>query len=147
MRKYIMFLAEVSNSEGWQDRKLSHTQALTDILAEYWDSSDQPLPEPGYRPTEYVRVDDCVDPRFPTASTHYRPGDWEVVRVHTYTPDIPVPYGAVFDVIALCYCRYAPIDAPMQPTPTIQVTLDSFGGDQDAYDDWLHSEADQYSKV
>ena len=38
MHKYIIFQAE-PNAEGWENRKLEHTQALTRMLAERWDSS------------------------------------------------------------------------------------------------------------
>jgi len=84
MRKYMIFRAQ-KREPGWEKRKLKHTQGLTRILAEHFDSSDRPIPEPGYRPTELVQ-----DPNQSGESTHYRPGDWEVVRVETYTPDRPM---------------------------------------------------------
>jgi hypothetical protein len=147
MRRYIIFQAETGDAEGWEERKLEHTQALTDILAEYWDSSNQPIPEPGYRPLEFIRVDGLHDPKRHGHSTHYRPSDWEVVRVETYTPDIPTP-ASTFDEIVLCYCQYSPIDAPLKPMPERQVSLDSFGGDEEAYQRWLESEqGKQYAEM
>jgi hypothetical protein len=136
MQKYIIFRAE-KRQPGWEDRKLQHTQGLTKILAEYFDSSDEPIPEVGYRPTDFVRVEECVDPLHPLASTHYRKGDWEVVRVETFTPDIPV---SEFDTIVICYCEYNPIDAPLKPIPERQTSLDSFGGNKDQYRQWLEQE-------
>ncbi|MEA5549375.1 hypothetical protein VB713_00010 [Anabaena cylindrica UHCC 0172] len=73
--------------------------------------------------------------QYPEAKTHYRLSDWEVTSVETYTPDIPVGMG--FDMIVICYCKYAPINAPLQPMPERQVSLDSFNGDQSAYSQWL----------
>ncbi|MBW4621529.1 MAG: hypothetical protein KME17_19480 [Cyanosarcina radialis HA8281-LM2] len=60
MRKYIIFRSE-KREPGWKERKLQHTQGLTRILAEHFDSSDRPVPEPGYRPTEFIRVDALHD--------------------------------------------------------------------------------------
>ncbi|WP_158234317.1 hypothetical protein [Limnothrix sp. PR1529] len=42
--------------------------SLTDILAEYYDASQRPLPQPGYRLRDYVRVESAIDPQFPTTS-------------------------------------------------------------------------------
>jgi hypothetical protein len=133
MRKWIIFRAE-KRQPGWENRKLAHTGSLTKTLAEYLDCSDQGLPEPGYRPTEYIRVEQFVDPAYPGASTHYRAGDWEVTRVETYTPDVPT---GEFDIIAVCYCKYNPINTSLKPMPERQVSLDSFGGDNEAYEHWL----------
>jgi len=55
MRKYMIFRAQ-KREPGWEKRKLEHTQGLTRILTEHFDSSDRPIPEPGYRPTEFVAV-------------------------------------------------------------------------------------------
>lgn len=133
MRKYIIFRAE-KREPGWKERKLQHTQGLTRILAEQFDSSERPLPEPGYRPPEFVRVDALHDPNHHGTSTHYRAGDWEVTRVETYTPELPM---GEFDMIVICYCQYSPIDADLKSMPQRQVSLDSFGGDQAAYEQWL----------
>lgn len=136
MHKYIIFRAE-KRQPGWKERKLQHTQGLTRILAEYFDSSDEPIPEPGYRPLEFIRVDALHDPGKHAYSTHYRTGDWEVSRVETYTPDIPM---GDFDMVVICYCKYNPIDAPLKPMPDRQVSIASFGGDKAAYEQWLESQ-------
>ncbi|XGV86392.1 MAG: hypothetical protein ACAF42_12575 [Limnothrix sp. BL-A-16] len=44
--------------------------SLTDILAEYCDASQRPLPQPGYRLRDYVRVESAINPQFPAASNH-----------------------------------------------------------------------------
>ncbi|MEB3281296.1 MAG: hypothetical protein VKK42_20470 [Lyngbya sp.] len=137
MRKYIIFRAE-KRQPGWKERKLEHTQGLTRILTEHFDSSDQPIPEPGYRPTEFIRVDAFHNPSENGYSTHYREGDWEVTRVETYTPDIPI--NTDFDMIVICYCKYNPINAPLKPMPERQVSIDSFGGNKEAYEKWLASQ-------
>ena len=50
MRKYIIIKAQSMSAEGWENRMLAHTRAITDILWEYYDSSEEPLPQPGNRP-------------------------------------------------------------------------------------------------
>lgn len=137
MRKYIIFQAEKKDKTDWRNRKLQHTQALTWILAEHWDSSDKPIPKPGDRPLEFIRVDSLHNPQEHGYSTHYRKGDWEVTRVETYTPEFPT---SGFDMIVLCYCKYSPINAPLKPMPERQVSVDSFGGDEAAYQQWLESQ-------
>lgn len=136
MHQYIIFQAE-KRQRGWKERKLQHTQALTWILAEHWNSSDAPLPEPGYRPTEFIRVDALHDPKEHGYSTHYRKGDWEVVRVETYTRGLPT---SEYDRVVICYCKYSPINATLHPMPQRQVSVDSFGGDEAAYQQWLESQ-------
>ena len=137
MRKYIVFQAERKDKTDWRNRKLQHTQALTWILAEHWDSSDKPIPEPGYRPSEFIRVDTLHNLEEHGYSTHYRTGDWEVKRVETYTPDVPM---GEFDMVVICYCKYNPINAPLKPMPERQVSIDSFGGDKEAYEQWLEAQ-------
>jgi hypothetical protein len=137
MRKYIIFQAEKKDKTDWRNRKLQHTQALTWILAEHWDSSDKPIPEPGYRPTEFIRVDALHNPEEHGYSTHYRTGDWEVTRVETYTPDMPM---GEYDMVVICHCKYNPINAPLKPMPERQVSVNSFGGDKEAYGQWLESQ-------
>lgn len=128
MQKYIIFQTDPS-AEGWQDRKLQHTQALTRILAEHWDSSDKPIPEPGYRPLEFVRLEEFRDRQAPLASTHYSSGDWEVTRVETYPADLP---GATFDLIVICHCQYAPKQAPLKLMPERKITSDSYEENSEA---------------
>ncbi|HEY9634714.1 MAG TPA: hypothetical protein V6D14_15030 [Coleofasciculaceae cyanobacterium] len=118
-RKYIIFRADWSEEQGVEDRILAHTEAITDILAEHFDSSNSPLPEPGYRLREYHRIEQFVDSRFPGASTHSRVGDWEVVRVEKYTTELPT---TEFEAVVICYCQYSPVTTPLEPLPKIQVS-------------------------
>ena len=136
MSKYIIFQAE-PDAAGWENRKLEHTQVLTRILAEHWDYSDKPIPVPGYRPTEFIRRDALHGSQEQSGSTHYRKGDWEVSRVESYTPELPM---GKYDEIVICYCQYSPIDAPLKSMPERQISVDSFGGDVAAYERWLESQ-------
>ncbi|HBL13840.1 MAG TPA: hypothetical protein DD379_21075 [Cyanobacteria bacterium UBA11162] len=138
MRKWIVFKA-TEDEYGWEDRKFAHSNSLTSILTEHFDSSDDNLPEIGYRPPEFVRIDQSVDPQFPSAKTHYRQGDWEVTRIETYEHEVGRPY-AEYDKVVICYCKYNPINAPLKPMPECQVSVDSFGGDEEAYKQWLVQE-------
>jgi hypothetical protein len=141
MRKWIIFRAE-KRQPGWEDRKYAHTGSLTKVLCEHFDCSDQAIPEPGYRPKEFVPVEQFADANYPEASTHYRVGDWEVSRVETYTPDVPM---GEFDMVVVCYCKYVPVNAPLKPMPERQVTADSFGGDNTAYEQWLERQKEPVS--
>ncbi len=134
MRKHIIFRAE-PKAEGWKDRKYAHTGSLTRTIAEHFDCSDKPLVQVGYRLPEFIRVEQFA--KLAQEKTHHRKSDWEVVRVETYTPDIPM---GEFDMIVICTCRYNPINAPLKPMPDRQVSIASFGGDQEAYDKWLESQ-------
>ncbi len=116
MGKYIIFKAESMSAEKWEERLLAHSGAITDILAEHYDSSTRPIPEKGYRLKEYHKIDPFVDPQFPGASTHSRVGDWEVVKVEEYTPEIPI---SSFETIVICYCRYSPVTTALEPLPAI----------------------------
>jgi hypothetical protein len=142
MRKWIVFRAE-KRQPGWEKRKYAHTGSLTKTIAEHYDCSDKPLPEPGYRPLEFIRVEQLADSSAPDAKTHYRQSDWEVSRVETYTPDIPVGMG--FDMIVICYCKHNPVNAPLKPMPERQVSVDSFDGDTSAYEQWLASQKETAS--
>ncbi len=95
---------------------------MTNILAEHYDSTNLPLPKPGYRLREYQRLEKSADPQFPAASTHSRIGDWQVTRVEVYTPDIP---AREFETIAICYCQYVPIETSLESLPEIQKTEQS----------------------
>jgi hypothetical protein len=118
MGKYIIFKAESMSADGWEERRLAYTEAFTSILAEHYDSSNSPLPEPGYRLREYHRVSKFADKQFPDASTHSRIGDWEVARVEEYSSDI---HNHDFEAVVICYCQYSPVTTPLEPMPEIQI--------------------------
>ncbi|MBR8829241.1 MAG: hypothetical protein DSM107014_15310 [Gomphosphaeria aponina SAG 52.96 = DSM 107014] len=119
MGKYIIFKTESASAEGWETRKLNHTGALTNILAEHYDASDAPLPEVGYRIREYHQIEPFTDSKFPGASTHSRTGDWKVTKVEEYLPNLP---NSELESIVICYCKYAPVMTPLDPLPKIQVS-------------------------
>jgi len=117
MGRYIIFKTETADAEGWDDRQLMPNGSLTDILAEYYDASQRPLPQPGYRLRDYVRVESAIDPQFPAASTHSRLSNWQVTRVEVYEPR---EMGSAFEAIAVCFCQWVPIAAPIEPLPAIE---------------------------
>ncbi|NET35632.1 MAG: hypothetical protein F6K19_27010 [Cyanothece sp. SIO1E1] len=61
------------------------SRGLTDILAQHFDSSTMPIPEPGDRLTESKKLEGHQDPMLPDSPTHYREGDWQVKWVEEYT--------------------------------------------------------------
>jgi hypothetical protein len=132
-RKYIQFVAEETPPDyDWGKMILAHTGEFTPILAENWDSSDSPLPQPGYRLTEYYRFEELVEPAFTGSTTHRREGNWEVTRVEVYDASSS---SNGFDTIAVCYCRYSPISAPLVPVPQARVSRDSFENEAE-YQTW-----------
>jgi len=121
MRKYIIFKTESMSASGWESRVLAHTQAITDILCEHYDSSEGPLPQPGDRPLEFYSIDGFGDLQFADADTHYRAGDWEVTAVEEYPTSTP---KSRFEMLVICYCKYAPIKTALIPAPTITTPAD-----------------------
>ncbi|MGL5061805.1 MAG: hypothetical protein ACRC62_17690 [Microcoleus sp.] len=69
--------------------------------------------------------------------THYRVGDWEVVSIEQYPTESP---GSKYDLIAVCYCKWAPKPSPLMPVPNTQISIDSFGGDKAAYQQYLENQ-------
>ncbi len=116
-RKYIIFRADWSEEHGAETRLL-HTGALTDIIAEHFDSSNSPPPEVGYRLREYHHIQQFTDSTFPHASTHSRMGDWVVCRTSQYTPSGECED---FEAVVICYCRYSPVTTALLPLPEVQV--------------------------
>ncbi|NEQ32479.1 MAG: hypothetical protein F6K04_15995 [Leptolyngbya sp. SIO4C5] len=139
MSKYIIYQAESMDAEGWEQRKRTngHHEAFTAILAEHFDSTGSPIPAAGHRLTEYVHVPNFADRQFPSASTHYRAGDWEVVQVETYQSEQP---GTQFEAIVICTCRYVPVAADLHPLEPVQVSAESFGGDLEEHEAWQESQ-------
>lgn len=117
MSKYIIFKAEDASSQQWEQMLLAHTGACTDILAEHYDGSKKPIPQPGYRLRDFHTVEQFIDPQFPGASTHSRVSDWEVTRVEEYVPNLPV---GGFESVVICYCHYSPVVTPLEPLPRLQ---------------------------
>lgn len=116
-RKYIIFRVETTEEHDAEKRLLAHTGAITDILAEHFDSSSRPLPKPGYRLREYHKIEQFADSEFPDAITHSRIGDWEVTRVEEYSTELPI---SDFEAIVICYCCYSPVTTSLEPLPKIK---------------------------
>jgi hypothetical protein len=138
--KWIVYKAD-SGEEGIpqsSQRKLQHSQALTWILRENWVGANVPTPEPGDRFIDFVRIDAEHDPDKHAHNTHHRDSDWVVDRVEEYVPDLPT--GTEFTEVVICYCKYVPIDAPLNPMPDRQVSAHSFGGDEVKYQEYLDSQ-------
>ncbi len=147
MRRLILFKAdkgEIKKYRQQTETKIGESfyrvanagsvPSLTTTIAEHYDASGKPIPEIGYRLTE-------TDPE---DRNSFRDNGWEVVRVEDYTPEIPPPYGAEFDSICLCYCAYKPLapeDAWTKKAHRIAPSLDSFGGDEQAYQKWLATQS------
>ena len=117
-KRLIVFKTESLSSPGWEDRSLSHTGALTSILAEHYDYSNKPLPQTGDRLRNFAQFTETTELKSPAVSTHVRWGNWEVSHVEEYTPKIP---NAEYDCLAVCYCRYSPIEPEWKELPKIQV--------------------------
>ncbi|GET40985.1 hypothetical protein [Microseira wollei] len=118
-RKYIIFRADWQEEQGAENRLLAHTGACTDILAEHFDSSNRPIPQPGYRVPQFHNIPAFDAPQFPGTSTYWCRGNWEVVRVEQY------PTGATnseFEMVVICYCQYSPIQAEQKPIKPIDAT-------------------------
>jgi hypothetical protein len=143
MRRYIIFQASWTEIKkqvqalGLEEKDNNYrmvngaTKSYTKILAEHYDSSGKSIPKSGDRLTESV-------PTEKETPTLFRDSGWEVVEVHEYTPEVPAPYGAEFDLICLCYCEYEPLDEPWVKTyHRLPASLDSFGGNKTAYESWL----------
>ncbi|WP_229423987.1 hypothetical protein [Moorena producens] len=45
-----------------------------------------------------------------------------------------------FDMVVICYCKHSPINAPLKPMPERQISVDSFAGDKDAYEQYLEND-------
>jgi hypothetical protein len=43
-------------------------------------------------------------------------------------------------MVVICYCKYNPINAALKPMPERQVSLNSFNGDQEAYERWVEAQ-------
>ncbi len=131
MSKYIIFRAD-KGQPHWKGRELAHTKACTNILAEHFYNNK--TPKVGDRVTEFVQIEEHIDPEYPGASTHYKKGDWEVTHIEEYTPEIPI---SKYESIYICYCKYSPVDAPLKPLPPRKISVDSFGGDVQAYEKYI----------
>jgi hypothetical protein len=121
MRRYIIFKAEQGEVKKYlQAAKVKRGECfyricnagnvknLTAILAEFYDSSNKGIPEPGYRLTESVVIAEEADINRPNRSTHFRDNGWEVTRSVEYKAE----EDSEFDSVCICYCAYRPLENP-----------------------------------
>jgi hypothetical protein len=132
---WIIFQAE-PNQQGWENR-LNPMGGLTDFLTEHRDFSGKgKIPQPGYRFPEFLRVESAASSGN-IGSTHYRKGDWIVTRVERY------PAGSTdcsCKEIVVCYCKFDPKESELVALAEPKVSIDSFGGDKEAYQRWKASQ-------
>lgn len=110
MSKYIIFRTASASAKGWEQRKLAHTDALTGILAEYFDSSNSPLPKVGDRPREFCRFEEA-DPEGIGGSTHSRASDWVITKVDKFVQESS---ETKYSTVIICWCEYDPIEPNWQ---------------------------------
>ena len=100
----IVYLAD--SDHRCDDRVLSHTGSLTDILSETISYSNRALPKVGDRWIELVRVP--VDGKV-EGWTHSRESNWIIDSVESYHP---THTDSKHSEIVYCYCKYVPISNP-----------------------------------
>lgn len=132
---WIIFQAE-PNQPGWESR-FNPMGGLTDFLTEHRDFSGKgKIPKVGYRFPVFLRDEGAATPEN-IGSTHYRQGDWVVTRVERY------PAGSSdcsCSEIAVCYCSFCPIETELIALAQGHVSVDSFGGDKEAYQRWINED-------
>lgn len=117
------------------------------IITNHADASGR-MPRGGDRPlSEYKTDPDHEDPLFPGSHTHSRAGGWMVVGEPEVFPGDSHHRGE-YDEVVFCRCAYEPLPEAENPwipvhRPYPQVTLDSFGGDVAAFEEWQTTEHGQ----
>lgn len=94
---------------------------LTRILTEHWNAED--IPPLGYRFRQYTKLEKEADSNFLNASTHSRVGDWVVSGVERY---VAKANNCEFREIAICTCRFEPVEPQWQKMNPSQTTLTHF---------------------
>jgi hypothetical protein len=136
MSRLVIFKAEDSSAPGWEARTLQVSGSLTDLLGQYFDYSNGPAPDVGYRLPEFKHDDAAATFDHRGGVTHQRLSPWNVSRVDEYVGNTG---QETMDDVVIAYCAYAPLPENENPwvemAPAI-VSLESFGGDVAAYDAW-----------
>ncbi len=128
----IIFQAE-PDQPGWETR-FDPMGGFTRYLTEHRDFSGKgKIPKVGYRFPVFLRDESAATKRN-IGSTHYRKGDWVVTRVERYPAGSP---DCSCKEIAICYCSFCPIEAELVALEEAKVSVDSFGGDKEAYQRWV----------
>ncbi|EKU99700.1 hypothetical protein Lepto7375DRAFT_1768 [Leptolyngbya sp. PCC 7375] len=109
-RKLILFYADSGDdSKDYATLVRGDDRQELRLLAQYYDSSNKPIPNEGYRLSEYKRgeIGGVLRP------THHRPGPWMVEIVENYVPDLPI--GTEFGEVVICTCGYSPLPEAENP--------------------------------
>ena len=114
----------------------------SEVLGLSLDCSNQPSPQVGDRRiTERTRFPESIDPRFPEANTHFRPGPWVISSPgQSYIADLPV--GQDYQEVIIYKCSFQPLSEAENPwilMERAQVSIESFGGDVAAFRAWQAS--------
>lgn len=131
MNRLILFKTESHQSVGEFPGG-----GLSDILGQHHDYSGNFSLEAGYRLPEFKNDEGSASFNHQGGATHRRESAWRVVRVDEYVPNTGLEQ---FGEVAIAYCIYSPLpedENPWMEMPPAQVSLDSFGGDVEAYDKW-----------
>lgn len=131
--KYILWIAPI---EDWEIHRTTRESTRdknsgTSILQENWDYSGKGDPQPGDRISDHKSDE--------TGQGWTRRGDWVIDRVESYPANIPGLQE--FSEVLICTCKYDPIESEWRSNGKGIVSLDSFGGDVDAFKSWLKSDA------
>jgi hypothetical protein len=134
MSRMVIFRASCAELSRAKVEPHFPSGSSSDILAQHLDYSDGPSPEPGDRLPEH-----CGNGHLQASSS--RPGPWRVVAVDEYVGNTGCE---PFDSVVICSCEYAPIpdeENLWSQNQLGQVSLDSFGGDAAAYENWKSKQA------
>lgn len=105
----------------------------SDILTQTVDYSDGEPPNVGDRPLEYQDGG-----HLEASSTRFSP--WRVSRVEEYVANTGMEE---FSEVVVAYCEYSPLpeeENPWQKSILGKVSVDSFGGDAEAFEEWKRSQ-------
>lgn len=129
MSKLVIFKASWNELEQAAVRPTFPDGSSSDILAQTIDFSDGPLPKVGDHIREYRD-----NGHLKASSTRLSP--WRVTRVEAYAANTGLEE---FDEVVVAYCEYSPLhgeDNPWRESALGQITVENFGGDVDAFDQW-----------
>lgn len=140
MSRLVIFKAKGLNAPEWEGRTLQPSGALTDILSQHFDYSIKPAPGPGYRLLEFKHDPESATFDHQGSATHHRESPWRVARVDEYVGNTGQEEMAE---LLIAYCDYAPL--PEEENPWVEmapagISLDSFGGDVEAFEAWKKSQ-------
>ena len=131
MSKYVIYEVSSNTPDQICQDLAKGGDRLWNTLGIHLDYSDAEYPTPGDRPINEYLKDEAG------RKTHSRFTPWVVESVEAYVPDLPI--GQRFDEVVICTCAYSPLpeaENPWVPINRLQPTVESFGGDADAFEAW-----------